>query len=323
MRSKFQRGDGSRAGDVIRAHFATTAASPTLVTTRSRASTVKLAPIFPPGYRLSWYARTIDRRLAITAVPIFSTLAIEANEGVAEIRFTRPDLLNRFDALAHDDFIGALAHVRLAVAGLRVLIISAEGRVFSAGGDFDEILEGHASAAVRERMTSHARGVLLGLIDFPVPVISAVQGAAIGLGATIAGIADIVVAWRGAKIADTHVNVGIVAGDGGIVAWSQSVGVNRAKRYLLTGDIISGQQAYDFGFVTDLAENPEDVLPAARAIAQRICSLPPEGVNGTKRAFTAVSRARASESFELGISLEMHSMAAASLPETVARLRKR
>ncbi len=130
-------------------------------------------------------------------------------------------------------------------------------------------------------------------------------------------------ARRGAKIADTHVAVGIVAGDGGVVAWTQSIGVNRAKRYLLTGDIITGEQAYTFGLVTELADTPEAVLPAARAIAERIRALPADGVNGTKRAFAAVTRARASEAFELGLSLEMQSMANPALPETIARLRKR
>lgn len=204
-----------------------------------------------------------------------------------------------------------------------MLIISAEGRAFSAGGDFDEMLEAHASAAVRAQMTRDARNVLNGMIDFPVPIISAVQGAAVGLGATIAGLADIVVAWKGAKIADTHVNVGIVAGDGGVFAWSQAMGITRAKRYLLTGDFLSGEQAHALGLVTDLAETPDEVLPIAQALAEKIRALPPEGVNGTRRTFAALTRARVAEAFELGISLEMESMASENLRLTVEALRKR
>lgn len=210
-----------------------------------------------------------------------------------------------------------------AMDDARVLIISAEGRAFSAGGDFDEMLEAHRSEAVRDQMTREARNVINGMVNLVIPIISAVQGAAMGLGATIASLADIVVAWRGAKIADTHVNVGLVAGDGGVLGWSQSIGVNRAKRYLLTGDVITGEQAYEFGLVTELADTPEDVLPVARGLAEKIRSFPPAGVNGTKRTFAAITRARAGETFELGIALEMQSMASPELAETVARLRKR
>ena len=265
--------------------------------------------------------RERQRRAAITA-PDFTTLRLAIENGIAEIHFARPDLLNRFDAVAHIEFVAALRHIA-ASDGVRVLIVAADGRAFSAGGDFDEMLDAHRSASIRDQMVRDARNVLHGLTDLPLPVISAVQGAAIGLGATIASMADIVVAWRGAKIADTHVAVGLVAGDGGVIAWAQSIGINRAKRYLLTGDIITGEQAYEFGLVTELAETPEAVLPAARAIAARIVALPPEGVNGTKRAFAAMTRARLGEAFELGIALEMQSMAHPDLAETVARLRKR
>jgi len=252
----------------------------------------------------------------------FQTLRLSIEAEIAEIVFTRPDLLNRFDAIAHRDFVAALGLVGASTSA-RVLIVAAEGRAFSAGGDFEEILEANRSPALRARMTRDARDVLNGIVDLPIPVVAAVQGAAVGLGATIAGVSDIVVSWRGAKIADTHVVVGIVAGDGGIVAWSQAVGINRAKRYLLTGDMITGEQAYQFGLVTELVDTPEAVLPAARAIAARICALPADGVNGTKRTFAALTRARASETFELGITLEMQSMASPAVAEAIDRLRKR
>ena len=196
----------------------------------------------------------------------FQTLRLSIEADIAELVFTRPDLLNRFDLIAHRDLLAALRLVGESPSA-RALIIAAEGRAFSAGGDFEEILEASRSPALRGRMTRDARDIFNGIVDLPIPVVAAVQGAAVGLGATIAGVSDIVVSWRGAKIADTHVVVGIAAGDGGIVAWSQSVGVNRAKRYLLTGDMITGEQAYQFGLVTELVETAEAVLPAARAIA--------------------------------------------------------
>lgn len=271
---------------------------------------------------LAGWGLSADRRRRPISAPPYECLAISLDEGIAEIRFTRAALLNRFDGKAHEEFVAALRSLAAQTEALRVLIVSAEGRAFSAGGDFDEMLQANDSATARAQMARDARNVLHGLLDFPVPVISAVQGAAIGLGATIASLADIVVAWRGAKIADTHVAVGLVAGDGGIISWSQSVGVNRAKRFLLTGDVITGEQAYGFGLVTDLADTPEQVAPMARAIAERIRSLPAEGVNGTRRAFAALTRGRANEAFELGLALEMESMASPGLKQTIEKLRK-
>ena len=175
-------------------------------------------------------------------------------DGIAELRLSRPDLHNRFDAPAHIEFVAALAQLAATQEELRALVISAEGRSFSAGGDFDEMLEANKSEAIRAQMSRDARNVLNAMIDFPVPVISAVQGAAIGLGATIATLADIVIAWHGAKFADTHVNVGLVAGDGGIISWAQSIGINRAK---------NSRRAIDISVFED--------TPRAAASA-RICS---------------------------------------------------
>lgn len=256
-------------------------------------------------------------------MPQYACFALNLTDGIAEIRFARPELLNRLDAPAHEEFVAALRFLSAIGEKLRVLVLSADGRAFSAGGDFNEMLEANRSADIRAQMMRDARNVLNGLIDFPVPIISAIQGPAIGLGATVAVMADIVVAWKGAKIADTHVNIGLVAGDGGVLAWSQAIGITRAKRYLLTGDILTGEEAFALGLVTDLADSPEDVLPAALALAQRICTLPPEGVNGTRRTFAALTRARMAESFELGVSLEMESMAGEGLRQAVEALRKR
>lgn len=260
---------------------------------------------------------------AINDFTSFECIELTIDDGVAEIRLKRPTLLNRFDMPAHEEFVAALELVARNTADIRVLIISAEGKAFSAGGDFDEMLEAHRLPEVRERMSHFAKRVFNGIVDLPIPVISAVQGAAIGLGATIATLADIVIAWRGAKIADTHINVGLVAGDGGIISWSQSIGVNRAKRYLLTGDVITGEQAYAFGLVTELVDSPEEAITSARAMADRIKALPPAGVNGTKRAFVEITRRRAAEAFELGLALEMESLASPDVLATIETFRKR
>ena len=153
-------------------------------------------------------------------------------------------------------------------------------------------------------------------------MIAAVQGAAAGLGATIVSLCDIVVAYRHAKIADPHVAVGIVAGDGGIIGWSQSVGINRAKRYLLTGDAITAEQAHAMGLVSDLVESPEAALSGAQEIAGRIARLPRAGVEGTKRAFARLTHQTAQLVLDLGLAYEMESLTRPEVAETIRQMRK-
>ncbi len=254
------------------------------------------------------------------SIPTFQTLRLEVLDSVVHLRLTRPALGNRFDVQAHHDFALALDWVRRG-SGAAVLVLSAEGKIFSAGGDFDEIIAAGRSADVRNQMSQDAVQVFQGLIGIPFPVIAAVQGAAVGLGATLVSLCDITVAYRAAKIADPHVVLGLTAGDGGIIGWSLAVGVNRAKRHLLTGDALSAADAHAMGLITDLVESPEEALPAAMAIAQRIASLPRGGVQGTKRAFARLTQQAALTAFDAGLTAEMHDIAGSEVAAAIEKLK--
>src|SRR5439155_14127267 len=106
--------------------------------------------------------------------------------------------------------------------------------------------------AARKRAVDEGLELMNELLTFPLPIVTAIQGAAMGLGANIALATDAVVAWREARLADPHVRIGLVAGDGGAVLWPLSAGILRAKRHLLTGDPITAEEGYAFGMVTDL-----------------------------------------------------------------------
>jgi enoyl-CoA hydratase len=252
----------------------------------------------------------------------YTTLEATIGPPVAHIHLNRPALANRFDALAHVELAAALSEVG-EHAATRVVVLSAAGKVFSGGGDLGEILVGHSSEAVRQRMMSQARTVYYGLLDSPVPIVAAVQGAAIGLGATIVSMCDFSVAARDARIADPHVEVGLVAGDGGVIGWAQSMGVNRARRFLLTGDALSATRACELGLIGEVVDEPAQVLPRAIAIAEHIASLPPMAVRGTRRAFAALTRQYGVVPFEAGLAWEMESMAHPDTAERVGRFRSR
>jgi enoyl-CoA hydratase len=252
----------------------------------------------------------------------FSCLTLDTDAPVAHMRLTRPDLHNRFDEPLHAEFPQALVAVA-RLPDVAALVISAEGKSFSAGGDLEMMLRANASASVRQRIIAEGLAIIDGLLALPCPVIVALQGSAIGLGATIMACCDIVVAWRGARIADPHVVLGLVAGDGGVMGWSQSMGIMRAKRYLLTGEAITAEQAHAFGMVSDLVDSPAEALPAARAIAERIAALPRGGVRGTRRAFSRLTKDLYAGAFELSLALEAETLGGAEVLAAVTAARSR
>jgi enoyl-CoA hydratase len=245
------------------------------------------------------------------------SLIVAEKDGVVEITLNRPELLNRFDAALETELTDVLR--RLAEDDqARVAVLLAEGRAFSAGGDFDLMLEVNTDVTARQAALQRARGLLAALYHLPQPLVVGVQGAAIGLGATVPLGSDAVVASRNATIADTHVAVALVAGDGGALFWPQSAGMLRARRYLLTGDALDAAQAHEFGLVTDLVDEPADVAPRAREIAARIAALAPLAVRGTKAALNQLTRQRAGEVVETALLAEGVTLASADLAEAIA-----
>lgn len=241
------------------------------------------------------------------------------DDQVARLRFTRPELHNRFDEQMHSEFPELLLEIWRR-NDIRAMILSADGKSFSAGGDLNMMLAQNSDKKMRDRIAWEAKIIYGVFAELPFPVIAAVQGAAIGLGATILAMSDIVVACEAAKIADPHVQLGLVAGDGGVIGWSQSIGVNRAKRYLLTGERISGRLAYEMGLVTDLVNTPEEVVPKAEEIAQMILALPKGGVEGTKRTFAKYTQQLSGPVFELGLTYEMECLAGPEVRDTVTAI---
>jgi enoyl-CoA hydratase len=248
---------------------------------------------------------------------MFQNIGVFEEGPVARLEFRRPESHNAFDEQTHNEFARALAMLRRG-GGIRVIVLHAQGKAFVGGGDFDYLRSLHADAELRRRTSQEAYDIFTLLNDMPVPLIAAVQGHAFGFGATIATSCDVIVAWRGARFADPHVRAGIVAGDGGVLSWTAAAGLTRAKRLLLTGDAITAAEAFEFGLVTDLVDSPEQVFPAALAIAEQIAALPPMAVQGTKRAFNALARQRNGATLELSLLAENESIASEDALEALA-----
>lgn len=281
-------------------------------------STTSLDPTGTPYYIM----RQPSSKKELVVTGDYESLIVSERDAVVEIRLDRPDLLNRFDAVLETELTSVLRALARKDE-VRAVVLLAEGRAFSAGGDFDLMLEVNADAVERAATLRRARDLLSALTHLPQPLVVGVQGAAIGLGATVPLGCDAVVASRNATIADTHVGVALVAGDGGTLFWPQSAGMLRARRYLLTGDPLTAQMAYEFGLVTDLVDRPEDVAPKVWEIAAKIAALPPLAVRGTKAALNQVTRLRAGEVVETALAAEGATLASADLVEAIAAFKEK
>jgi enoyl-CoA hydratase len=250
------------------------------------------------------------------------TLTVSREGHVAQILLTRPDQLNSCDARLHRDFPAALVTLR-GQSDVRAVVFGSTGKVFSAGGDFDYLHRIYEDLTYRQAVLEEGCRTFLELSDFPVPIVAAVQGDAMGWGASMVFGCDAVVAARAARFADPHVRIGLVGGDGGCVMWPQAAGLIRAKRHLLTGDPLTAEDAFTMGLVTDLVDDADQVLPTAHALAARIASLPPLAVRGTKRVLNRIMQQRGGEVLELGVFIEGVTAGSDDMMEAIAAFREK
>ena len=158
----------------------------------------------------------------------------------------RPDALNAVNQSLH----WALANVWRQLAAdrdARVVIITGAGRAFCAGGDFDWISSFLDDPAARDESIREGAQIIDEMLRFPLPVIAAVNGAAVGLGCSLAVLCDIVLMSERAYLADPHVSVGLVAGDGGAAFWPLLIPIMRSREYLYTGERIPAATAVELG----------------------------------------------------------------------------
>lgn len=210
----------------------------------------------------------------------FKAIALRRDGKVLHATFARPELLNTFDDAMVDELL-KLVEVVAHDAETNVLVLTGAGKAFSAGGRMEAIQETIDDPGLFEEGIVKGKKLIFAILDCPKPIIAKVNGPAMGLGATVALFCDITVAAEHAKIADPHVKIGLVAGDGGAVIWPALAGYQRAKRYLLTGDAISGADAARIGLIDSAV--PVAALDAVvDELAGRIAANPPLAVRGTK-----------------------------------------
>jgi enoyl-CoA hydratase len=164
---------------------------------------------------------------------------------------------------------------------VRVVLVRGEGRAFSAGGSFELIDETINDYAGRLRIMREARDLVLNMVNFDKPVVSAIRGPAVGAGLVVALLADVSVAGRTAKIIDGHTKLGVAAGDHAAICWPLLVGMAKAKYYLLTCEPLVGEEAERIGLVSVCVDDDE-VLTTATRIADGLAKGAQNAIRWTK-----------------------------------------
>ena len=241
----------------------------------------------------------------------YSTLLIEKRDnGVAIVTLNRPDRLNAVNGAMHHE-LARFTRDAEADRDVQVVLLAAAGRAFCAGGDFggDSGDSGAGGLSLEE-----ARQIVDHILELRKPIISAVQGYAMGLGATISLLCDVVVAGRSTVFADTHVKMGIGAGDGGQVIWPLLMGVNRAKWFLMTGERLTGEALMEMGLVNFLVED-DKIMEKALACADQLAAGPAMAISASKVPINNYIRALSSQILPLSLALEGQSMRSADAKE--------
>ena len=251
----------------------------------------------------------------------YGTLRTERVGDVLKVTIAHPtSALNAVDEALHHDLTRLFADLR-GERDARAVVLTGQGRAFSAGGDFAwfPLLQ---EPARMEALRRDAKQLIWDLVDCEVPIVAAVNGPAMGLGASIALLCDVVFMADTATIGDPHVKVGIVAGDGGAVIWPLLVGPARAKQYLLTGDPVSAAEAERIGLVNRVVP-AADLDREAMAFATRLAAGAPLAVRYTKLAVNKLVKDALNVVFDASTALELVTFRSEDHQEALAALREK
>jgi enoyl-CoA hydratase len=240
--------------------------------------------------------------------------------GVTLITMNRPDVLNATNARLHKE----LSRVWLDLADdsqTRVAIITGAGRGFSAGGDLELLDEMSRNPEKLVEVWREAGDIVYNMINLDKPIVSAINGPAVGAGLAVALLADISIAAETMRITDGHIRFGVAAGDHAVILWPLLCGMAKAKYYLLTADFIDGKEAERIGLVS-LCVPADALMDKAMAVALKLATGPQNAIRFTKRAINNWLRV-AGPAFDASLALEMMGFVSADVREGIAALKEK
>jgi enoyl-CoA hydratase len=252
----------------------------------------------------AYYGPALMNGLPPRLPPDLRTIRIERDDHLLHVTIDHPtSAVNAVDAQLHDDVAQLFGWLK-GEGDARAVVLSGGGkRAFSAGGDFDWFPQ-LRKVEMLDPLRRSAKQLVWDLLDVEVPIVCALNGSAAGLGASVALLCDVIVMGEQALIVDPHVNVGLVAGDGGTAVWPLLVGPLAAKRHLLLGEPLTAPEALRVGIAAEICPN-DQVLDRALVWARRLAAQAPLALRGTKIAVNAHLKRALLDSFDLSTALEM------------------
>ncbi len=244
-----------------------------------------------------------------------------ARSRVLTATITGPNPVNGVDALMHAE-MGRVFTDLQHDPDSDIIVLTGAGRAFCAGGDFDWFEEQIAHPHRFRDIGWEAKRIVTSLLDLDKPILCRMNGAAAGLGATIALLCDIIIADENAVIGDPHVKVGLVAVDGGAVIWPQLIGYARAKEFLMTGDLIKAPEAARMGLINHAVPTAELDAKVDEIIA-KLMGNPRWAVRWTKTIANQPLKALAAQLMDASIGYETLSNLTADRAEAVRAFREK
>ncbi|MCJ1962345.1 enoyl-CoA hydratase/isomerase family protein [Novosphingobium mangrovi (ex Hu et al. 2023)] len=257
----------------------------------------------------------------MSPLPSFETLILERRERLLVLTLNRPEALNAVNLTLHDELPEALVFIA-SDPGSDVVLLTGAGRAFSAGGDLDHMERNAREPHLFDHEARQAKRIIEALLTLEKPLVVRMNGHAVGLGATIALMGDIIVAADGAKIGDPHVGIGLVAGDGGALIWAARIGLTRAKEFLLTGELVPATEAERIGLINRCV--PADELDAVvEDYCRKLTGGAPQALRWTKVLTNLELRRVGAALLDAGIAYEALSVRTADHREGLTALRER
>jgi enoyl-CoA hydratase len=240
--------------------------------------------------------------------------------GILQVTLNRPDKYNATDEIMHTELAGVWADIT-ADPDTRVVVVTGAGKAFSAGGDLDMVERMAGSYERVTHMLAEMTEMAYGIANCDKPIVSAINGVAVGAGLVVALMADISVCAEDARLGDGHVKLGVAAGDHAALVWPLLAGLAKSRYYLLTGEMLTGTEAERIGLVS-LAVPRDEVLDRAMQVADQLAHGSQMAIRWTKRALNHWVR-QAGPIFEQSAAMEMLSFMGPDVLEGVAALREK